>query len=92
MAQKKGVKPTNTAAEGALRHGFLWRKSSPGVRRGQAGSLFVERMMTGVATLRQQKRNVLEYLTAASEAALRGEAPPSLLPGQHLSAFSDQTA
>jgi hypothetical protein len=37
-------------------------------------------MMTVVATLKQQQRNVLEYLTAACEAALRGEAAPSLLP------------
>jgi len=37
-------------------------------------------MMTVVATLKQQQRNVLEYLTAACEAALRGAAAPSLLP------------
>jgi hypothetical protein len=37
-------------------------------------------MMTVVATLKQQQRNVLEYLTATCEAALRGEAAPSLLP------------
>jgi len=36
--------------------------------------------MTVVATLKQQKRNVLDYLTAAHEAALRGEPAPSLLP------------
>jgi len=36
-----------------------------------------------VATLRQQKRNVLAYLTAACQAALCGEAPPSLLPNNH---------
>jgi transposase len=43
-------------------------------------------MMTVVTTLKQQQRNVLEYLTAACEAALRGEAAPSLLPA------SDQKA
>jgi transposase len=37
-------------------------------------------MMTVVSTLKQQQRNVLEYLTAACEAALRGKAAPSLLP------------
>ncbi len=36
--------------------------------------------MTVVATLRQQERNVLEYVTAACQAAIRGETPPSLLP------------
>lgn len=91
FVRKKGVEPTNNAAERALRHGVLWRKSSFGTQS-QEGSLFVERMMTVVTTLRQQKRNVLEYLTAACEAALRGETPPSLLPGQHLSVLSDQTA
>ena len=49
-------------------------------RRARQGSRFVESMMTVVATLKQQQRNVLEYLTAAHEAALRGEAAPSLLP------------
>jgi len=33
-----------------------------------------------VATLKQQQRNPLDYLTAACEAALRDEAAPSLLP------------
>jgi transposase len=37
-------------------------------------------MMTVVATLKQQKRNVLDYLTAAHEAALRGKPAPSLVP------------
>ncbi|MGH8059547.1 MAG: IS66 family transposase, partial [Candidatus Entotheonellia bacterium] len=44
------------------------------------GSRFVEAIMTVVATLKQQHRNVLDYLTAACEATLRGEAAPSLLP------------
>jgi hypothetical protein len=34
----------------------------------------------GGATLKQQRRNVLEYLTAVCEAALWGEKAPSLLP------------
>lgn len=75
---KEGVEPTNNAAERALRHGVLWRKSSFGTQS-EAGSRYVERMMTVVTTLRQQKRNVLDYLTAACEAHLRGETPPSLL-------------
>jgi hypothetical protein len=41
-------------------------------------------MMTVVATLKQQKRHVLAYLTAAHEAALRGEAAPSLLPAHKM--------
>jgi hypothetical protein len=37
-------------------------------------------MMTVVATLKQQHRNVLDYLTAACEAPLHGAPAPSLLP------------
>ena len=63
----------------SIRPGVLWRKGSFGTQS-TAGSRFVESMMTVVTTLKQQQRNVLEYLTTACEAALRGEAAPSLLP------------
>ena len=72
------VEPTNNAAERAIRPGVLWRKGSYGTHSPE-GSQFVETMMTVVATLKQQHRNVLDYLTAACEAALRGEQAPSLL-------------
>jgi transposase len=82
-----GVEPTNNAAERAIRPGVLWRKGSFGTHS-QEGSRFVEAMMTVVATLKQQHRNVLDYLTAVCEAALRGEMAPSLLPTpDHLKAF-----
>jgi transposase len=74
-----GVEPTNNAAERAIRPGVLWRKGSFGTHSPE-GSQFVEAMMTVVATLKQQHRHILDYLTAACEAALRGEAAPSLLP------------
>jgi transposase len=74
-----GVEPTNNTAERAIRPGVLWRKGSFGTHS-SAGSRFVETMMTVVATLKQQHRNVLDYLTAACEAALHGEPAPSLLP------------
>lgn len=76
----EGVEPTNNASERALRPGVLWRKGSFGTQSVQ-GSRFVEAMMTVVATLKQQHRNPLAYLTAACEAALRDEAAPALLPG-----------
>lgn len=75
----EGVEPTNNAAERALRPGVLWRKGSFGTHSAE-GSRFVEAMMTVVATLTQQHRPVLAYLTAACEAALCGEPAPSLLP------------
>jgi transposase len=75
----EGVEPTNNAAERAIRPGVLWRKGSFGTQSAQ-GSRFVEVMMTVVATLKQQQRNPLDYLTAACEAVLRDEVAPSLLP------------
>lgn len=79
FVQVEGVEPTNNTAERSIRPGVLWRKGSFGTQSAE-GSRFVESMMTVVATLKHQQRNVLEYLTAACEAALRGEAAPSLLP------------
>jgi hypothetical protein len=75
----EGVEPTNNAAERAIRPGVLWRKGRFGTQSPE-GSRFVETMMTVVATLNQQHRNILDYVTAACEAALRGEPAPSLLP------------
>ena len=79
FVQVEEVEPTNNAAERAIRPGVLWRKGSFGTQSAE-GSRFVESMMSVVTTLKQQQRNVLEYLTAACEAALWGEAAPSLLP------------
>jgi transposase len=73
------VEPTNNMAERAIRPGVLWRKGSFGTHSPE-GSRFVEVMMTVVATLKQQHRPVLDYLTAACEEMLRGEPAPSLLP------------
>jgi transposase len=76
---RPGVEPTNNHAERLVRHGVLWRKSSFGTDS-EAGSRFVERILSAVGTLRLQKRNVLDYLEHACRAALRGEPPASLLP------------
>ncbi|MDE0299597.1 MAG: hypothetical protein OXN17_13275 [Candidatus Poribacteria bacterium] len=40
------------------------------------GSRFVERMMTTVAALKQQSRNVLQYLIAACNAHIESERCP----------------
>jgi transposase len=74
-----GVDPTNNAAERALRHAVIWRKTSGGTES-DSGSPFVERMLSVVATCRQQGRNVLEYLIACHESHLLGLPAPSLLP------------
>lgn len=74
-----GVEPTNNLAERVLRPAVIWRKLCFGTDS-ECGSRFVERMLTTVATLRLQHRNVLEYVTSACEAALHGQLAPSLLP------------
>jgi len=74
-----GVEPTNNSAERGLRRAVLWRRRSFGTQS-EDGSHFVERVLTAVTTLRQQKRDVLDYLTEACAAAIRGDPAPSLLP------------
>jgi len=74
-----GLEPTNNLAERGLRRAVLWRRRSFGTQS-EAGSAFVARILTVVTTLRQQRRDVLDYLTVACEAAVRGDPPPSLLP------------
>jgi len=76
---QEGVEPTNNAAERPLRRGVIWRRRSFGTQS-QAGSVFVERILTAVTTLRQQKRDVLDYLTEACKAKTCGDHVPSLLP------------
>jgi transposase len=80
FAYVEGVEPTNNAAEHRIRHGVMWRKTSFGTDS-PSGSRFVERILTVVTTLRMQGRNVLDYVTAACEAAQQGRQAPSLLPG-----------
>jgi transposase len=75
----EGVEPTNNSAERGLRRAVLWRRRSFGIQS-EDGSHFVERVLTAVMTLRQQQRDVLDYLTEACAAAIRGEKAPSLLP------------
>ncbi len=74
----EGVESTNNAAERALRRAVVWRRSFG--TQSEAGSRFAERLLTVVTTLRQQDRDVLDYLTVACTAALAGHPAPSLLP------------
>ena len=79
FARVEGVEPTNNAAERAIRPAVLYRKGCFGTKSPE-GSRFVERILTAVTTLRQQRRNVLDYLTEACVASLARKAAPSLLP------------
>jgi transposase len=76
------VEPTNNHAERALRHGVIYRKLSGGTDS-ESGSRFVERVLSVVATCRQQGVNVLDYLTRCYRAHLDGQPIPSLLPVTH---------
>jgi transposase len=79
FARVEGLEPTNNVAERALRPVVLWRKGSFG-SDSDAGSRFAERLLTVVATCRQQGRSLLDFLVAAGEATLRDSRPPSLIP------------
>lgn len=84
FARVEGIEPTNNAAERALRPAVIWRRISLGTQSA-LGSQFVARMLTVTQTLRSQQRPLLEFLTAACEAARLGEPAPSLLPNLVLS-------
>jgi transposase len=71
----EGIEPTNNTVERALRHAVLWRNTSYGTDS-EAGSRFIENILSIVATCRQQGRDVLDYLSLSCEAVLRGDRPP----------------
>lgn len=79
FVEKRGIEPTNNIAERTVRHGVLWRKISGGTHS-QLGSRFVERILTVIATLRQQDRNILAFFRDACTAQLNRSKAPSLLP------------
>jgi transposase len=79
FAMVPGAEPTNNRAERALRGAVLWRKGCFG-NQSENGSRFTERILTTVATLRQQDRNIVEYVVAAIQAHRIGQSAPSLLP------------
>ena len=78
FVEVEGVEPTNNRSERGLRHAVIWRKSSYG-SHSEAGSRFVERMLTVRATLRAQGRNVVQFVTQAVLASLNRLPMPSLL-------------
>jgi transposase len=78
FARVEGVAPDNNAAERALRHGVIWRRTSGGTD-GERGSRFVGQILTVVATCRQQGRDLLGYLTECLRSHLGGSPAPSLL-------------
>jgi transposase len=74
-----GIEPTNNAAERALRQSVIQRKISHGVQSA-SGALCRSRLLTVTTTLRQQGRDVWQFLEQAWIAHHRGGEMPSLLP------------
>jgi transposase len=76
FARVEGVEPTNNGAERALRPAVLWCKGSF-ASDSEVGSWFAERLLTMVASCRQEGRPLTAFLVAAGAAALQGSRPPS---------------
>lgn len=79
FVEVEGIEPTNNAAERAIRPAVVYRKSSFGTFS-EAGSRFLERIMSVVQTCKAQERNVHDFLTRALDAYLRNQPAPSLVP------------
>jgi len=78
FSRQEAVEPTNNHAERMLRPAVLWRKNSFG-SQSRGGCIFTERVLTVVATLRLQGRNVLEYLCQCLAAHRTGQRVPKLV-------------
>lgn len=74
-----GIDPTNNAAERALRHAVIMRKTQLGTQSVQ-GSRWIERICSIRETCMLQGRSVIEYLTEAAAAAHHGRPIPTLVP------------
>lgn len=81
FVQVEGIEPTNNAAERAIRPAVIYRKGSFGTFS-EAGSRYVERIMSVVQSCKNQNRSIQQFLTRTLDAHLRKLAPPSLLPAQ----------
>jgi transposase len=71
----EGVEPTNNLAERGLRPVVVFRKLSGG-SQSEWGVLFTERLMTVVCTLKQNAKNVFNFLTEIFAAHCNARSPP----------------
>ncbi len=78
FAEVEGVVPDNNAAERALRHGVNWRKLSLGTAS-EAGSQFVDRLLSVFETCRRRGQSVAAFLTACFQAKRSRRPIPSPL-------------
>jgi transposase len=77
FSRVEGVEPTNNVAERAIRPAVMWRKICFGTQSA-VGSRFVERMLSVVATCRQQGRSVFAILRSTICAFWRKQDFPDL--------------
>ncbi len=77
--ETEGIEPTNNLAEQMIRTLAIWRKTSFGTQS-KEGTLYMERIMTTVATCKLQQKNILTYLTDVVKSHINKTDPPSLLP------------
>ncbi len=68
----EGVEPTNNHAECCLRRAVLWQRRSFS-KQSSEGRLFIQSILTAVATFRQQQSDVLDYLTEACTTAIHDD-------------------
>lgn len=73
------IEPTNNAAEQALRPAVIWRRTSFG-SQSASGSQFVACLMSVVASLKAQGRDIWDFLTLVCRSARFDLPLPSLLP------------
>lgn len=79
FSEVPGVDATNNAAERALRHAVIMRKTQLGTQS-DAGSRWIERICSVRETCRLQRRSALGYLLDAAIAAHERRPVPSLVP------------
>jgi transposase len=77
--ETRGIEPTNNAAERAVRQSVIQRRISHGVQSLQ-GAICRSRLLTVTTPLRQQGRDVWQFMEQAWIAHHRGGVMPSLLP------------
>ena len=78
FVNKEEVEPTNNDTERSLKRSVIWRRRSFGTQS-EKGSCFVERILTTVAALHQQKRDILDYIVEAYREYRLGCSTPALL-------------
>lgn len=79
FVEVENIEPTNNAAERAIRPAVIYRKGSFGTFS-EAGSRYIERIMSVVQSCKAQNRSVHQFLAQSLDAHLRKLPPPSLVP------------